>query len=91
MNPRKIRELFAILITNCGLSQPLEIWNAFKDSMSEDILHTIQQHNRNADYNQNIYNEAMIDLQNIVLSISGKSLHDCGFPHVQIAQTNLDI
>ena len=43
MTPRKIRELFAILITNCGLSQPFHAWHAFKNCMTLDILTRIRQ------------------------------------------------
>lgn len=36
----KLRELFAILVSTCGLSNPLQLWNKYKDALSDDIAKT---------------------------------------------------
>ncbi|GFV33743.1 ATP-dependent DNA helicase [Trichonephila clavipes] len=41
-SPSQIRELFAILIYNCGLSNPLQLWDKYKVALSEDILHRFE-------------------------------------------------
>lgn len=57
--------------------------------MSEDILHEVQRTNPQADFSQMIYNEALIDLQDIVIHISGNDLHHYGFPPVASVRTNI--
>ncbi|GFX56830.1 ATP-dependent DNA helicase [Trichonephila clavipes] len=37
--PQKIRTLFAIILTNCFPSNPKDLWEKYKDYMSDDILH----------------------------------------------------
>ena len=37
-----LRTLFALLLTNCHVSDPVTIWNNCKESMTEDILHQCQ-------------------------------------------------
>ncbi|GFX52334.1 ATP-dependent DNA helicase [Trichonephila clavipes] len=37
--PQQIRTLFAIILTTCFPSNPKDLWEKYKDYMSEDILH----------------------------------------------------
>lgn len=57
-----IHQLFAILLTTCLLSETSALWDKFKDSMSENILHRIWigDQNPNIDFLLEIYNEALI-------------------------------
>ena len=41
-SPAKLRNLFAILLGYCGVSEPVQLWNNFKDSMSENYLFDIR-------------------------------------------------
>ena len=41
MMPRQMRSLFVALLSMNCLDNPVEIWNMFKDSMSEDYLHQV--------------------------------------------------
>ena len=43
--PSQIRDLFAIIITTCNPSNPLELWNKYKTSLSEDILARVRREN----------------------------------------------
>lgn len=91
MSPAKLRDLFAIMITNCGLSRPVDLWNDFKNAMSEDVLHRLRQINPEVNFNDSIYNESLILIQNIVIFISGKDLKHYGFPALPVSNCNSDI
>ena len=39
--PRKLRQLFCIILTHCEPSDPLLLWNTFKEAMSEDFVQTM--------------------------------------------------
>ena len=41
-SPAKLRNLFAILLGYCGVSEPVQLLNNFKDSMSDDYLFDIR-------------------------------------------------
>lgn len=74
----KIRELFAILVCTCGLSNSLQMWEKYKDALSEDIAHRLQGAN-----NELIINEALKIIESKIISMSGKSLTDFGLPKPQ--------
>ena len=38
----QIRLLYAIIISTCFPSSPYNLWNKYKDSMTEDILHRVR-------------------------------------------------
>ncbi|KAF0758990.1 ATP-dependent DNA helicase PIF1-like [Aphis craccivora] len=40
--PFKLRELFAIILIFCQLSDALSLWEKYKDSLSEDIRHRVE-------------------------------------------------
>jgi len=40
--PHRVRHLFAILLTMCAVSNPLQLWDKYQKDMSEDILHTLR-------------------------------------------------
>ncbi|GFS96142.1 ATP-dependent DNA helicase [Trichonephila clavipes] len=59
--PQQIRTLFAIILTTCFPSNPKDLWEKYKDYMSEDILHCLRTANQNPDiqFTPNVYNEAL--------------------------------
>ncbi|GFY21600.1 uncharacterized protein TNCV_1167451 [Trichonephila clavipes] len=76
--PHQIRHLFSIILT-CFPSQASALWNKYKDS-SEDILHWIRNTNQNLniEFSAEIYNEALIMIEDICILISNMSLiHFC--------------
>lgn len=79
----KMRELFAILIATCGLSNPQELWEKYKNDMADDILYRLQEQNPNASYNDLIYNDALAKVEDQVISITGKDLTDFGMSSPQ--------
>lgn len=78
--PSAIRTLFAIIITTCTPANPTELWEKFKDAMTEDILNTIRTTLRNQEiqYTPEMYNETLIKLEDICLLIANKSLLQLG-------------
>lgn len=78
----QIRSLFAIIISTCFPSNPLNLWNKYKDNMAEDILHRVRTTTANPEleFNADIYNEALISIEDLCLMMSGKMLHELGMP-----------
>jgi len=37
-SPAQLRQLFAIMLATCGISNPVELWDDFKEHLTEDIL-----------------------------------------------------
>jgi hypothetical protein len=58
------------------------LWDKYQKEMSEDILHTlrIQHPGLSLDFSENIYNRALQLLEDMCLSMSGKSLQPLGLP-----------
>lgn len=78
----QIRSLFAIIISTCFPSNPLHLWNKYKDNMAEDILHRVRTTTGNPEleFNAEIHNEALISIEDLCLIMSGKMLHELGMP-----------
>ena len=77
-HPKQIRTLFAIILTTCSPSDPKGLWKKHKESMSEDILRRVRSANPNAQNSDEIFNEALISLEDICLSINNKNLNQLG-------------
>ncbi|CAG5034234.1 unnamed protein product [Parnassius apollo] len=73
-SPAKIRDLYATLISSCGLSNAHELWDKYKEYMAEDILQRLQQTHANMTYNEHIYNEALGKIEDEVMAMVGKKL-----------------
>ncbi|UYV77959.1 hypothetical protein LAZ67_15003037 [Cordylochernes scorpioides] len=76
--PHKIRMLFAILLTTCFPSKPMDLWEKYKDSMSEDILHHLRAANLDLQFTPEIYNRALVLIEDICLAIANKRLGQMG-------------
>ncbi|RVE42412.1 hypothetical protein evm_012949 [Chilo suppressalis] len=79
-NAYQIRTLFAIIITTCFPSQPIQLWNKYKDDICEDILHRlrIQTNNPDIQITDEIYNEGLILIEDQCLTIANKLLIEIG-------------
>ena len=71
MVPKRIRELFAVILTAC---EPLLLWENHKESMAEDFVHRVRLANPDGhiDFNETIFNEALIAIEDHVLEINSK-------------------
>ncbi|GFV13168.1 uncharacterized protein TNCV_4071081 [Trichonephila clavipes] len=89
--PQQIRTLFAIILTSCFPSNPNDLWGKYKDYMSEDILHRLRAANQNPDiqFTPNVYNEALILIEDICLTIANKALVQLGMPASNRPANNL--
>ncbi|UYV78242.1 hypothetical protein LAZ67_16000650 [Cordylochernes scorpioides] len=76
--PHQIRMLFAILLTTCFPSKPIDLWEKYKDSMSEDILHHLRAANLDLQFTPEIYNRALVLIEDICLAIANKRLGQMG-------------
>ncbi|KAI8793829.1 ATP-dependent DNA helicase pif1 [Biomphalaria glabrata] len=73
---QRVRHLFALLLTTCGLPNPLDLWEKYKNALSDDIL--LQKRKENPDilidFSNIIYDEALIALEDLCLTMAGKDL-----------------
>ena len=85
-----LRSLFAVILTWCEPSNPLEIYEHHKETMAEDFLHQYRTTLGNADldYSDDIFNLALNDLQDKVLSMGGRELPEYGLPQPQLVDTD---
>ena len=84
-SPASIRTLFAVILAWCEPSNPLEIYNNHKEAMVEDFLHQqrILQRDDDIEVNDDIFNLALNDLQEKVISMGGRQLSEYGLPQPQ--------
>ena len=82
--PAQIRQLFTMILLFCEPTQPVDLWNRYKDSMTEDFLYRQPQDARNID---SAYNEALIDIENY-LNRNGKCLRH--YPGMPVPDRNND-
>ena len=77
----QMRQLFAIMLTMCGISDPVALWHLFKDEMAEDILHQYRQrcNINNLNFNEEIYNRALVAIEDCIYNMGGNPLRSYGF------------
>ncbi|GFR22422.1 ATP-dependent DNA helicase [Trichonephila clavata] len=74
-SPNKIRELFAIILVFCQVGDPIKLWEKHRDSLAEDVKKQFEAEQVNIDlYLDIIYNQCLVLLEDIVISMSGKAL-----------------
>ena len=81
--PRCLRDKFAVMIHMCNFSDPLALWDAHKEALSEDFLYRRRRLTSQNDllYSDLIFNEALICIEDKILSFpSGKHLPEYGIP-----------
>jgi hypothetical protein len=81
-HPTQIRALFAIILTACSPSSPTQLWDKYKSHMAEDIFRRIhkKESNMQMDFPAEIYNEALIMIEDLCLKISNTVLNQLGMP-----------
>lgn len=81
-SPSQIRTLFAIIISTCFPSNPRELWDKYKDDMSEDILHRVRVHSENhhLDMNGEMHNQALVLIEDMCHLMCGSLLVRLGMP-----------
>ncbi|KAF8787007.1 hypothetical protein HNY73_008646 [Argiope bruennichi] len=81
---RMLRDLFAVILHTCCVSNPVQLWNLHRENMSEDILHKtrITVNNMDLDYNDEIFNSALLALEDKIKALGGTDLKVFGLPEV---------
>ena len=80
--PSQIRDLFAIIISTCHPSNPAELWMKYRETLSEDILARVRRENPDleVDYSDEIFNEALIMIEDKCESMNNCTLQQLGLP-----------
>jgi hypothetical protein len=89
-SPARIRHLFCILLTTYAISNPLALWEKYQKDLSEDVLFQLRRENPHLqiDFSQDIFNGALILLEDMCLSMAGRDLHQLGLPSPKRGGTN---
>ena len=76
----QIRTLFSIIISTCFPSNPIDLWNKYKNYMYDDILYQIRNRmgNPNIQISEEICNETLISIEDMCLMMSNKLLIQLG-------------
>ncbi|XP_074106851.1 uncharacterized protein LOC141532418 [Cotesia typhae] len=74
-SPKKIRELFSVMLVFCQVSDSLKSWEKYRDNFSENIRRDFEHKRGNTELTSNIINNQGLSLiEDIVISMSGKTL-----------------
>lgn len=87
-----LRYLFVIIVAFCQVTDSVNLWNTFQENMTSDILIRRRREFNSDDvqYDQNIFHEALFELNKVVQLLSGKSINDFGLP-MPVNTTNSDL
>ena len=94
-SPSQLRNLFAIMLVFCFISNPLELWNKYKHHFCEDLIHYHEiRHNAvrgtiTLDRFPEIENECLVMLQDKVLLAGGKQLDKYDLPQPNVSVTSV--
>ena len=80
MMPKVTRALFAVMVSSCELSTPLDLWTAFKEPMSEDFLYQARLTEPAAVFSDRITNQALICIEDQVMNATNRPLTQFGLP-----------
>ena len=87
---RSLRALFAVMLHSCSMSNPLALWEKYKDELSEDFLHQtrLQNPTLQIDFGPEIFNLALIALEDKLAEMGGKQLTHYDLPETHRGQEN---
>lgn len=90
-HPIKLRDLFTIMLVHCQLSNPFNLWEKHRNSLSEDIKRRLelQLDSEELINMKDVYNRCLILIENGVMSIGGQSLPQYGLPQPSRSQNIL--
>ncbi|CAE1318264.1 unnamed protein product [Acanthosepion pharaonis] len=80
--PSRLRTLFAILLLRCELSDPLSLRLKYRESMSEDVLFSVQRNSPGVEcsFTDFIFNRALVALEDVVFELGVATLPTYGLP-----------
>ncbi|XP_057341623.1 ATP-dependent DNA helicase pif1-like [Microplitis mediator] len=75
----KIRELFAVMLVFCQVGDPIKLWDKYRDNFTDDIKRRMSRNRENSELDLDIvYNQCLINLEDMVIAMSGKTLLQFG-------------
>lgn len=93
-SPLKLRELFTIMLVFCQLSDPLSLWEKYKESLSEDIKRQLERELQDCvsvvHLTDEVYNRCLILIEDAVLAQAGQNLAQYGLPQPKRSAATLD-
>ena len=89
-SPARLRNLFVLILTTCGPSNPKQLWESYKESLTEDILREARRQNpgMNLNYTPEMFNQELIILEDKILQLTGKKLEKFDLPTPQRNRSN---
>ncbi|XP_067945068.1 uncharacterized protein [Watersipora subatra] len=80
-SPSRLRNLFAVILISCNLSDSKQLWLDHKESINDDVRRQLNQLQPqiSLDFTAEIFNKTLILLEDKVINISGKTLEKLGF------------
>jgi hypothetical protein len=75
----QMRHLFVSLLLFNSISNPLELWNTFKENMSDDFLYQARLMNRARMFDEGIFNQSLRSIR-VSLQSNGRDLNDFQLP-----------
>ena len=77
----RMRDIFAIMLAHCcEIADPLRLWTLFRDDFCEDFLYRAKIQAPDMQFNNLIYDQGLIALEDRILGLGGKRLQDYGLP-----------
>ena len=80
--PSQVRTLYAIILTTCEPTDPLALWGTHHVNMTENFLHYhhLTPSESDLSYTDDMYSQALNDIQDKVLRMGGQELSTYGLP-----------
>ena len=79
-SPKKLINIFDIMINMCNVSNLLRIWNKYKEDFTEDYLFKAKNINPSAIYSDTLFNLALIYIEDKLQELGGRKLVHYGLP-----------
>ncbi|GFR28633.1 ATP-dependent DNA helicase [Trichonephila clavata] len=91
-SPQMLRDLFTVMLQVCASSNPNQLWINHQESLSEDAVYQvrIQQRNMDLEFNIEIFNEALIIIEDKFRSLEGSDLKSIGLPRLNRDSNTID-
>ena len=75
VSPKQLRQIFDVMLNQCGHSNPVELWSRHCTNMSEDFAHSF-----NLENDHIAFHRALAELENFVTEMGGNQLVRYGLP-----------
>ncbi|KAI5699530.1 hypothetical protein M8J75_004357 [Diaphorina citri] len=83
-SPKKLRELFVILLVFCQISNPRQLWEKYREFLSEDFTHQVAQVHVGTLVSSGqmdiVFNKCLVELEDLTLSLAGQPLENYSLP-----------